>query len=299
MLVDFKEIELSDRPVIEHYLSMRYYDNSEFCFSNLFIWRYGFNLKFSVIDDYLCIVGRLGESFYFIFPPLGRDDGNLDRAFIKVIEYYKAQGYPIIIKCVTEPMRMLIEQAMPGFFRYERDPNNDDYVYSTYDLINLEGKKYHQKRNHINRFLKNYEYTYESIDDSNIEECIAAEIEWLKGKEPDRSLQDEKIAIMEALNNFDQLGLKGGALRIDGKIQAFSIGDLLNPEMVVIHFEKANTEYHGSYAMINQQFAANCWKDIPYINREEDMGIPGLRKAKRSYHPIKMVEKYTAYLAKE
>ena len=196
-------------------------------------------------------------------------------------------------------MRMLIEQAMPGFFRYERDPNNDDYVYSTYDLINLEGKKYHQKRNHINRFLKNYEYTYESIDDSNIEECIAAEIEWLKGKEPDRSLQDEKIAIMEALNNFDQLGLKGGALRIDGKIQAFSIGDLLNPEMVVIHFEKANTEYHGSYAMINQQFAANCWKDIPYINREEDMGIPGLRKAKRSYHPIKMVEKYTAYLAKE
>ena len=89
-------------------------------------------------------------------------------------------------------MRMLIEQAMPGFFRYERDPNNDDYVYSTYDLINLEGKKYHQKRNHINRFLKNYEYTYESIDDSNIEECIAAEIEWLKGKEPDRSRQDER-----------------------------------------------------------------------------------------------------------
>ena len=196
-------------------------------------------------------------------------------------------------------MRMLIEQAMPGFFRYERDPNNDDYVYSTYDLINLEGKKDHQKRNHINRFLKNYEYTYESIDDSNIEECIAAEIEWLKGKEPDRSLQDEKIAIMEALNNFDQLGLKGGALRIDGKIQAFSIGDLLNPEMVVIHFEKANTEYHGSYAMINQQFAANCWKDIPVHKQGRRYGNTGPRKAKRSYHPIKMVEKYTAYLAKE
>ena len=299
MLVDFKEIELSDKPVIDHYLSVRYYENSEFSFSNFFIWRYGFNLRFAVLDDHLCVIGRLGESFNFIFPPLGKDGGNLERAFMKVIEFYKAQGYPIVVKCVTEPMRMLIEQVMPGFFRFERDPNNDDYVYRTDDLINLEGKKYHQKRNHINKFLKNYEYTYENIDDNNIEECIEVEIEWMKGREDNKSLQDEKVAIMEALNNFHELGLKGGALRIDGRIQAFSIGDLLNPEMAVIHFEKANTEYHGSYAMINQQFAANCWKDVPYINREEDMGIPGLRKAKRSYHPVKMVIKYTAYPVKE
>jgi len=88
-------------------------------------------------------------------------------------------------------------------------------------------------------------------------------------------------------------------LRIDGKIQAFSLGELLNPEMAVIHIEKANTQYHGCYAMINQQFAEHCWKDVPYINREEDMGIPGLRQAKRSYHPVKMVEKYTGYLVEE
>ncbi|NLX70809.1 MAG: DUF2156 domain-containing protein [Clostridiales bacterium] len=299
MNIDFKEIELSDKPVIDHYLSMGHYENSEFSFSNMFIWRYAFNLRFTVIDDFLCVIGRLGDSFHFIFPPLGKDDGPLDQVFHKVMEYYKAQGFPIIVKCVTNPMRKLIDEAMPGFFRYERDRNNDDYIYRTYDLVNLEGRKYHRKRNHINKFLKNYEYTYENIDDSNIEECIKAEIEWMEGKEITQSLQDEKIAIMEALNNFHKLGLKGGALRIDGKIQAFSIGDLLNPEMALIHFEKANTDYHGSYAMINQQFAKNCWEHIPYINREEDMGIPGLRKAKMSYYPVKMIEKYTAYPAKE
>jgi len=297
--IDFKEIDINDKTVFDHYLSLRRYQNSEFTFTNMFIWRHAFNLRFSIVDDCLCVTGRYGQNYHFFFPPLGGEDSNIDSAIYRMIEHFRNQDYPITMKGITDTTRSVLEQVVPGLFRYERDPNNDDYVYRSCDLIHLEGKKYHQKRNHINKFIKSYKYNYESIDDSNIDECIQAEMEWMERREPTNGLEYEKIAVVEALRNFHDLKIKGGAIRIDGKIQAFSLGELLNPEMAVIHIEKANTLYHGCYAMINQQFAQHCWNNIPYINREEDMGIPGLRKAKRSYHPVKMVEKYTAYLAEE
>lgn len=297
--IHFKEIELGDKPVFDRYFSLRHYENSEFTFTNMFIWRHAFNLRFSIIDGCLCIIGKFGKDFHFSFPPLPGENSRVDGAVYKLVQYFKEHGYPVVMKGVTHVTKKILEESVPGLFRYERDPNNDDYVYRTEDLIYLKGKKYHQKRNHINKFLKNYQYTYEPVCDSNIEECIQAELEWMENKDPIPGLEYEKVAVLEALRNFDALKLKGGALRIDGKIQAFSLGELLNPEMAVIHVEKANAQYHGCYAMINQQFAEHCWRDVPYINREEDMGIPGLRQAKKSYHPVKMVEKYTGYLLEE
>ena len=298
--INFKDIELEDKELFDSYISRNYYENSEFNFTNFFIWRHDYQLKHVVIDDHLCIIGRYRMKLPIIFPPLGDHKEGFDTAFLKVIDYCKRHKLPIIIKGVTDPIKGTMEQVFPGMFRYEPDRDNYDYVYLSSDLIHLKGRKYQKKRNHINKFISLYEYSYEPISGDNIEECIIAEMEWAANrKDSGMWVEEEKSAVIEALNNFDALGLKGGALRINGKIEAFALGELLNPDMAVIHIEKANTEYKGSYAMINQQFAAHCWSDVTYINREEDMGLPGLRKAKKSYYPVKMIKKYTALLNEE
>jgi len=294
--IDFKDIELSDKEVFDAYISRNYYENSEFNFTNFFIWRHSYQLKHAIIDDHLCIIGRYHKKFPIIFPPLGYHDEEFATALLKVIDYYKKRSFPIIIKGITEPIKKIMEEAFPEMFYFKPDRNNYDYVYLSEDIIHLKGRKFQKKRNHINKFKRLYDFSYEPISSANIEECIIAEMEWISSRQNNRSIQEEKAAVIEALRNYETLNLKGGALRIQGKIEAFSLGELLNPDMAVIHIEKANINYDGSYAMINQQFAAHCWSDVTYINREEDMGLLGLRKAKESYNPFKMIKKYTGLL---
>lgn len=256
--------------------------------------------KFAIVDGYLCIMGRYRDGLPILIPPIGdEEDGNFSKAFSKVIEDFQRRNYSVIVKAITEPTRAIIEEHMPETLYYRPDPDNYDYVYLSRDLIELRGRKFHKKRNHINSFLKQYEYTYEPIGRDNIDECIRLELEWFRERGRKKGLEEEKAAIIEALNNFDALGLVGGAIRVDGSIQAFAIGELLNPDMAMIHFEKGNTDYDGIYPLINQQFTEHAFSHVTYINRQEDMGIPGLRRAKRSYNPVKMVNKYTGYLKGE
>lgn len=292
----FKGIELEDKGIFDDYIGRRIHKNSEFSFTNFFIWRYHYKLSFTIYRDNLCIIGQYRNKFPIIFPPLGYLDDGFDDALMMMVEYFKARGYPVIIKSITEPIKKVMEEALPGMFKYKPDRDLYDYVYLTQDLIDLGGRKYQKKRNHINKFKGQYDYRYEPISHDNIEECLIAEMEWAALRPGDNGVQEEKAAIVEALRNMEALGIQGGALRINDKIQAFSLGEELNPDMAVIHIEKANIEYDGSYPMINQQFAENSWGHLTYINREEDMGIPGLRKAKKSYYPVKMIAKYTGRL---
>ncbi len=293
---DFKNIEIEDKPIFDEYIRKKPHENSEFNFTNFFIWRYHYKLTFTVYEDHLCLIGQYRNKFPIIFPPLGSQEEGFDRALMMMVEYFQKNGFPVIIKAITEPIKEIMDKALPGVFRYEDDRDMYDYVYLSEDLINLKGRKYQKKRNHINKFKKRYEWNYETITDDNVEECLIAAMEWAAARPDDPGIMEERVAIVEALRNMETLGIKGGALRIHGKIQAFSLGEELNPDMAVIHIEKANTDYHGSYAMINQQFAEHCWSEYTYINREEDMGLPGLRKAKESYYPHKMIVKYTGYL---
>ena len=293
---DFKDIEIEDKPIFDKYISKKAHDNSEFNFTNFFIWRYHYKLSFTLYEDHLCLIGQYRNKYPIIFPPLGCQESGFDRALMMMVEYFQYKGYPVIIKSVTDPIKEVMENALPKVFRYKPDRNMYDYVYLSEDLINLRGRKYQKKRNHINKFKNRYEYHYEPITEDNIEECLIAELEWAAARSKSRGIREEKVAIVEALRNMETLGIKGGALRINDRIQAFSLGEQLNPDMAVIHIEKANTDYDGSYAMINQQFAQHCWSDYTYINREEDMGLPGLRKAKKSYYPCKMITKYTGLL---
>lgn len=170
-----------------------------------------------------------------------------------------------------------------------------DYVYSRESLATLKGKKLHGKRNHINKFLSKYpDYEYRKLNPSMASDCIALYNQWMteKDEETAKSLQNEKLSVELALNNMETLGLTGGAIYIEGKLCAFTVGERLHPHMQLIHIEKADTNYEGIFPMINQQYILHECEEVELINREEDMGIEGMRKAKRSYHPLKMIEKH-------
>jgi len=298
-MLTYREITLQDRENFLNFFEKGYYDNSEFSFANLYIWRHSYFMQFCIKDDVLYIMGRYKKNLPFLMPPILMDPKASHRIPMEIVlDDFSARGFPFLVKGVTEEMKTKIENDCPGMFHFEEDPDNFDYVYNSSDLINLPGRKYHKKRNHISQFVRKYDFEYESMGEEHIEECKIASIYWFSqrstGVEDD--LEDEKIAVMEALQNMKALNLKGGLIRVEGRIQAFSLGERLNRDTAVIHIEKANPDIPGLYAMINQKFAEDAWSDMTYINREEDMGLPGLRKSKRSYYPVRMVKKYNVTL---
>ena len=173
-----------------------------------------------------------------------------------------------------------------------------DYVYRTADLIELAGKGYRQQRNHTNYLLRTYKMTYEPMNESHVDSCLNLARNWCEARQCEETLSfaSEGEATREALQNFRALGLDGGVILINGRVEAFTLGELLNRDTAVVHIEKANVEIRGLYAAINQQFCEKRWRNVPAINREQDLGEPGLRKAKLSYNPDHMIEKFRAGL---
>jgi len=200
-----------------------------------------------------------------------------------------ANKIPFRVKGVTKEMWEMIESEMPSQFQYIHDRNNDEYIYLSEKLTHLTGKKLQSKRNHINRFKKEYpDWSYFPIvTENDIAECLTMLDEW-EIRNPDKNTQSlnyEYMAIKKMLDSFDYLDLKGGAIRVNGKIVAFTIGEPLAEDTFVVHVEKAFSDINGAYTMINQQFIECEASKFKYINREEDMGIESLRKAKESYLP--------------
>jgi hypothetical protein len=183
-------------------------------------------------------------------------------------------------------------------FKAKEDRDNFDYIYSVQKLSTLSGKKLDAKRNHINKFKKLHTFKYEEISDENISDCIDIIEKWCKERNYSQSdsLIAERKANLDLMNNFNSLRVKGAIIEVDGRPEAFTVGEQLNSNTVVIHVEKANSEIHGLYPLVNQQFLANHWNDIEYVNREQDLGIEGLRKAKLSYNPVSLLEKFTVEL---
>lgn len=301
-LFDFRPISLYDREVLSSFSKAWEFESSEFVFSTLFLWQPSCNTAYTIEDDILLIRLTCGSGKYdeFILPPMTRNE-TLDyrRPLNLAIRSFEASGKPLLIRSITERFREKMEQAMPGKFIFEREPSNDEYIYQSQSLITLSGKKLHAKRNHINQFRSLYAFEYEPYRvQAHLDECLALNRLWHKSKDQSEKLMSREMeACSRALTYADELGLSGGVIRIDGKIQAFTLGEQITSEMALIQMEKANADISGLYAMINQQFAEHTWSQVPYINREEDMGLEGLRKAKMSYRPIRMIEKYAARLA--
>jgi uncharacterized protein len=292
---EFKSFELRDRDFIQEILNNYQPQTSEWTFTNLFIWRNHYQFQWTTYQNNL-IVLCANKGFYFL-PTIGLNSRlELIRLLLKWLKNEKGEKEPRIEK-VDQRLKKEIEEAKDLLVEPTRD--QFDYVYRTEDLIKLAGRKFHRKKNHVNSFLKMYKFEYKSLSENYIKECFELTEKWCKlfRCEEDMNLLDELEAIREALTNFSALKIQGGVILIDNKVEAFTLGELLNNQTAVVHIEKANPEIKGAYAIINQQFCEKAWHNDPYINREQDLGEPGLRQAKLSYNPNHLVEKYSIKLA--
>ena len=294
---EFKPLTIEDRDTLQRWLWQYQPETSELTFINLFIWREYYDFQWSIDGDCLLIVaGREDEPF--ALPPVG----SVPRAVAtRDLLYWLRDTRGIAAPSIERADRRLADE-LRGCTEFVVEPTRGhfDYVYRSEDLGALAGRKYSKKRNHISQFLRAYAYTYASITESLAADCLALAEVWCEQRlcEDDISLIHEFRGIRDALNNFTALQIDGGAILIDGKVQAFSLGELLNENMAVVHIEKANPEFKGIYPMITQQFSGQRWQGkVAYINREQDLDDPGLRQAKESYYPDHLVEKFSVQLA--
>ena len=257
------------------------------------MWRKPFDIKWYEEDGTLFMTsqwhGRLSA-----LQPIGKADEETAK---KLLAMFGDVGKPFLMGGIEKSFAAVLENCQCAKFVITPDRDNFDYVYLAEDLINLAGRKFHSKKNHLNAFRKNYpEAEYLPITEEIITLCKLELNSWYKirsrEEEDDPFIGHERAAIIEVLNNFTDFKLKGGAIRLNGRIIAFTFGERLNSDTAVIHVEKADPDLRGAYPAINQGFVEREWSDMTYINREEDMGIEGLRKAKESYKPAKMIEKF-------
>ena len=286
-----KDLSFEEKPLFDTIFSQYPPVISEFTFTNLFIWRHAYQLKISRFQNLICLFSEKGENSFF-FPPIG--EGDRVECYRVLFRYLQKKNLPQKIARVPEEVIAQTDWKGEGFVT-ELDRAQSDYIYLTQDLIELQGRKYHRKRNHIKQFKEKYSYQYIPLTSEWISECLNLESSWcdLRHCDDTPGLANESIAIKEAFSHFEELGVKGGAILINGKVEAFTLGEPLNRETVVIHIEKANPAFEGLYTLINQAFIELQWSDYTYVNREQDLGEEGLRKAKESYFPHHMVHKYS------
>jgi len=290
MILPFQRVDISDKAWVDRILRLEDSRSSAWCFANMFFWVDTFRPTVCAKDDRLLSwFDQEGGSFYGY--PIGA--GDLAPAILTIEQDAIARGVPFVIRGLTERSKEELEAAFPGEFDYSQDPNFFDYVYDIEKLATLVGKKLHAKRNHINRFLENYpDWIFEPITAESLPACLAMAKEWAKLRE-----DDDLDALNRASKYFDALNLEGGLLRVNGHVVAFTIGEPLNSDTYIVHFEKAFSDMQGAYPMINREFARYLQTHRPnirYVNREEDLGIENLKRAKQSYYPVFMVEKYHA-----
>ena len=295
MKIEWKKIEMEDRMIIESYYEYEQSNCCEFAFANNYLWSPFYDADYAIIKDMLVFRSKFYHTSVGF--PLARSDeskNNLQEVMLILEEYFKQENCEFRMHFITEEKFLCLEKLFPGKYQVEFDRDDADYIYEVEKLISLAGKKLHGKRNHINKFRGTYpDWSYETLTKENKQECLDMAQEWKK-----RNLCGEKggkhtefCVTTRAIENFEELGLKGGVLRANGEIVAFTLGEKLNRDMFVIHIEKAFSDVQGAYPMINQQFLLHEASEYKYVNREEDTGSEGLRKAKLSYYPVFLLEK--------
>lgn len=290
----FRPITLETKELIESYTKPWAMDCSDLSFANLFIWGAEGKMQFAEKDNVLFIKLDFANVPVFFWAPIPKKGEMVqyEKAIQDAIAYMEQIGVEPTFRSVWVPFRDKMLEACPNLHVMPTDIAWD-YVYERESLATLKGKKLHGKRNHINKFLAMHpDYEYRQLDASMIDECIGLYEKWILEREDTAELEDERKSVALALRNMERLGLTGGAIYVDGKLSAFTVGERLREDMQLIHIEKADTEIDGLYPMINQQYVLHECQEVTYINREEDMGHAGMRKAKRSYYPAYMVEKY-------
>ncbi|MBQ8780490.1 MAG: DUF2156 domain-containing protein [Oscillospiraceae bacterium] len=281
-MFDFRKIELSDKVWIKPILAASDFRGCEYNFANNLAWhRYYETVICRYKDFYISSSEKYGLSFTF---PAGK--GDYKELFTSLRKYAEEKNSPLRVSSVLPENLALFEELFSGEFTVETDEGGFDYVYKADKLRTLAGKKLHSKRNHLKRFYEN-NWSYAPMIEKDFDECIEYAVRTYNDNNSYtvESSVGEQFAINTFFNHFNELELRGGVIRVDGKVEGFTIGSITNSDTLDIHIEKATAEINGSYTAIMNEFAKSASEDVEYINREEDMGLEGLRKSKRSYYP--------------
>ena len=290
----FQPVEIQHRDIFQPYLTK----NSQTCdrtFTNIFCWQHLFHTQWTETDGFLIIRAFINGERRAAYILVSQEDNPPYADILPALEADAAKfDQPLTLMGLDEAECDTLKRQFPEQFFFDRNRDFADYIYNIEDLKTLKGRKYAQKRNHVNKFKLMYNYHYEAITKENITDCVQLEEDWISQHAEDDSANSEYLTIQNAFQHFEALHLFGGALYVDGKIVAFTYGSPIRDNIFCTHVEKADIQYEGVYQMINYLFAQHLPEQYKFINREEDMGIAGLRKSKTSYHPAMLAYKHTA-----
>lgn len=292
-MLDFKDITLNDKPLIDGYLNEVTYRNCDFSFANLFCWNHKYRVLYALCEEKLVLRLVCDDGEPCFFTPVGH--GNMKKALTEMLDTAKRENFRFRINAATPQAFADIDSAMPSSFRFTLYRDYYEYIYTADSLAHLHGSKLQPKRNHVNQFVKRYpDHAVVPIANDNIDTCRQLYKRWaddLRQRHPDEDLAEEHQSVAIALDNFQQLHLKGCILLVNQQAAAFTYGSPLTSDTFDVMVEKAMPDVIGAYAKINQEMAKSLLPQFQYLNREEDMGIDTLRRAKLSYHPEILLER--------
>lgn len=293
--MDFHPIELADRERIQEVVRESECRNCDLNFLNLMSWRFLYDTQVAYHDDWLLFRFK-AEGHNAYLAPVGH--GDWAAVVGDLLEDARQQEAPFLMLGCPEAQLGYINAAMPDYFYATADRSYTDYIYHRESLATLAGKKLQPKRNHANKFEKLYpNYEYLPLTSEFIPECLELREQWEEEKDEvpsgRLSANAERRSIEYVFSHWEELGAFGGVLRVEGKIIAFTYGGPVNYDTFDTCAEKADFNFEGAFAMINREFARHLPEQYVYINREEDLGLPGLRRSKESYRPAFLLNKFT------
>ena len=289
--IDFHPVTVADKPLFEYYTFSSKEQNCDLNFANIFCWSDTYHTEIAEVNNSLVIRFNNGGAKCYMQPfCIG------DKALIveRLRQDAFSQRVPLRLYGLSREWREFLEKTYPDEFAFDTPRALCDYIYRTEDLARLQGRKYQPKRNHINHFVTRNDWYAEPLSKANIKDCIALNKKWLQGREVGEMEQAEQRALHRAFDNFEALGLRGLVLYANGTPAAFSYGTPINNDTFCIHIEKYDAEVQGAATMINRLMAQSLEEEFEFVNREDDLGLEGLRFAKMSYHPIALLEKTSA-----
>lgn len=288
----FKPIKDTDKLIIKKFLDAQKYRICDYTYGVLYMWGGLLSYEYAISNNMLIIRSCLNNIMTFSIP-LG--EGDLAATLDDIELFCNENNYPLYFHGVTEEAVALLQKHFGDIFHVKNLENWGEYLYDYSDLLYLKGKKYHSKRNHINQFANSYhDYVFKEIRKEDIPRIAAFTEKYFEESDKERGLfLKEREMLKEIMKDYEKLDFLGGYIEVEGQIAAFAMGEIQN-DIMYVHIEKADREFKGSYAIINNEYLKYFKKDgVLYVNREEDVGDPGLRKAKMSYYPIEIIKKHS------
>ena len=289
--IDFHIVTVADKPLFDYYMHSSEEQNCDLNFANIFCWSSTYHSEVAEVAEFLVIRFDSGDAKCYMQPV-----GNGDKA--TVLELLRRDAFeqrtPLRLYGLSAEWRRFLEENYPSEFAFDAPRALADYIYRTEDLAQLQGRKYQPKRNHLNRFVAQHKWHTEPLSCENIKDCIALNNKWLSAREVGETELAEQRAINCAFENFEALGLRGLVLYAEDRAVAFSYGTPITQRTFCTHIEKYDSSVEGAATMINRLMAQSLEGEFEFINREDDLGLEGLRFAKMSYYPSLLLDKIAA-----